>query len=468
MSRMRALPMAPKASSLGADGRRNFVYPADVTGRFATARKIVFAALIAVYAALPWIPIGGHPAVFLDVERREFFLFGGVFNAQDIWMTVFLLTGAAFGLVVLTALLGRVWCGWACPQTVFLEGVYRKVERLVLGPREARMRRDKGGVTWDKLWRKAVLHGLWIAISLVLAHVLLAYFASIPKVLALVRHRPTEHPEAFVAVTALAAALYFNFAWFREQFCVVLCPYGRLQSVLLDGDSLVVAYDEGRGEPRGKVKLETTGASPDEGRAGDCVDCKRCVVVCPTGIDIRDGLQMDCIGCTACIDACDAIMDRLGRARGLVRYDSQNGVAGKPRRVLRPRMIVYAGLGLAGVLAGGVALGERRDLDANILRVTGAPYVLDGDLVRNALHVHLVNKRAVAVTFDIEPHGAPDAEFLVPIRTVTLVPLGSVDVPVFVTVPRAAYRGEFPVRVLLTPRGGRPVEVRATFLGPSP
>jgi len=455
----RSLPVIdePK-SSLATDGKRNFVYPADVEGRFTTARRAVFAALVATYAALPWIPIGGHPAVFLDVERREFYLFGGVFNAQDVWMTVFLLTGAAFGLVVLTAVLGRVWCGWACPQTVFLDGVYRRIERLIEGPREQRMRRARAPWSWDKAWRKVAVHALWIALSLLLAHVFLSYFVSVRQVFALVRRSPKEHVEVFVGVTALAAVLYFNFAWFREQFCVVLCPYGRLQSVLLDGDSLVVGYDAQRGEPRGKARSEGS---------GDCVDCQRCVVVCPTGIDIRNGLQMDCIGCTACIDACDQIMDRLGRPRGLVRYDSQDGLAGKPRRFARPRLLVYAALGLAGLTAGGFAFGERSDVEAHVMRVTGAPYVLDGDVVRDALHVHIVSKRSATTTFDIEPVAAPGAEFLIPIRTVTLAPLGSVDVPFFVSVGRAEYHGEFPVRLRLRPRGGgAKVDVVATFLGP--
>ena len=456
--RRRRLPVVtePK-SSLGGDGKRNFVYPADVKGRFATARKVVFAALIATYAALPWVQIGGHPAVFLDLDRREFYLFGRIFNAQDIWMTVFLLTGSAFGLVVLTAVAGRVWCGWACPQTVFLDGVYRRIERLVEGPRETRMRRDHAPWTWDKAWRKAVVHAAWIGISLVLAHVFLAYFVSIPTVFALVRHRPADHPGVFVAVSALALVLYFNFAWFREQFCVVLCPYGRLQSALLDRDSLVVGYDDARGEPRGKAK---------EAGKGDCVDCNRCVVVCPTGIDIRNGLQMDCIGCTACIDACDDVMDRLGRPRGLVRYDSQNGLSHEARRFFRPRMFVYAGLGLAGLLAASVALGKRTDFEANVLRVTGAPYTLEGDVVRDALHVHVVNKRSETTSFAIEPVAAPDTEFLVPLRTVVLAPFGSVEVPIFVSVPRAAYRGEFPIRVKITPSAGAPIEVTMSFLGP--
>lgn len=447
-------------SSLRTDGSREFVYPADVKGRFALARNAVFVVLMALYLSLPWIPIGGHPAVFLDVKNREFFLFGAVFNAQDIWITVFLLTGGAFGLVVLTAVLGRAWCGWACPQTVFLEGLYRRVERLVEGPREKRMRRQAGPWTFDRLWRKSLVHAIWIIVSLGLAHVFLSYFVSLPRLLQFARQRPSENIGSFLLVMGLAAILYGNFAWFREQFCVVMCPYGRMQSVLLDGDSLVVGYDEQRGEPRGKVSAKT---------GGDCVDCGRCVVVCPTGIDIRNGLQMDCLACTACIDACDEIMDRLHRPRGLIRYDSQAGLMGQARRFFRPRLAVYAVLGLLGIAATTLAMNQRRDFDANVLRSAGAPYALDQDQVRNAFHLRLANKRSQVVVFEISATGVPDASFVLPLTRVELAPLKHADVPFFVMVPRDRYRGEFPVQVTITPLGGSaPAQLSVPFLGPSP
>src|SRR5579883_1795872 len=293
------LPVLGEQSSLGTDGHRRRVYPADVSGRFDRARKIVFILLIGLWAALPWIPVAGHPAVFLDVDERKFFLFGATFNAQDVWLSFFLLTGVGFGLVYMTAVAGRVWCGWACPQTVFLEGVYRRIERFVEGPREQRMRRDKGAWTAEKTARKLAKHALFALASFVIAHIFLSYFVSLPKTLVMIRHSPAEHPEAFAWAAAMTCLFYGNFAFFREQLCVVLFPYGRLQSVLLDDDSLVVGYDTRRGEPRGKASVKGN---------GDCVDCKRCYVVCPTGIDIRNGLQLDCVTCTACIDACDEIM----------------------------------------------------------------------------------------------------------------------------------------------------------------
>ena len=486
-SAKRHLPVTGPRSSLRRDGGRNVVYPADVSGRFARARTAVFVLLIAFYAALPWVQVGGHPAVFLDVMRREFFLFGRVFNAQDIWMMVFLVTGVAFALVVTTAVAGRVWCGWACPQTVFLEGVFRRVERVIEGSREVRMRRNAGPWTWDKAWRKVLLHAVWILCSLVVAHIFLAYFVSLPQLLSLMRHTPREHPEAFAIVMALSGLFYFNFSWFREQFCVVLCPYGRLQSVLLDPDSLIVGYDVTRGEPRGKAHVAHTSAAADTTatqpsastveprveatpatKTGDCVDCLRCVVVCPTGIDIRNGLQMDCLACTACIDACDDVMTRLHRPTGLIRYDSQSGLSGQPRRVLRPRLAVYAVLGLAGVTAATYALGQRREFEANVLRVTGAPYTLDGAVVRNALHVHIVSKLSETAEFRIEPVASSSESFIVAMPVVRLAPLGSVDVPVFVSVPRSTFTHEFPIRLRIYAEHHAPIEVRAPFVGPTP
>jgi len=257
---------------------------------------------------------------------------------------------------------------------------------------------------------------------------------------------------------ALSAIFYFNFSWFREQFCVVLCPYGRQQSVLLDTDSLVVGYDIQRGEPRGKAK---------DPRRGDCVDCGRCVAVCPTGIDIRNGLQMDCIACAECIDACDEVMDKLGQKRGLVRYDSQNGLLGKPKRVWRPRVALYTGLGVLGLAVATFAFSKHERFEANVLRVQGAPYVLDGDTVRNSYRLHLVNKEGEATTFHVEPEGSPSVSFTVPLKDVRLDSLGSADTPFFATMPRSAFAGERKLRIVVrTDEGDRRV-MEAPFLGPT-
>jgi cytochrome c oxidase accessory protein FixG len=446
--------------SLGRDGRRRRPYPADVHGRFLRARRAVYWLLIALWAALPWIPIHGHPAVFLDVERRQFFLFGASFNAQDVWLAFFALTGVGFGLLFVTALLGRVWCGWACPQTVFLEAVFRPIERVINGPRNVFLRRkERGGV--DHAWRVAATHASYVVAAVLVAHILLAYFVSLPHVFAMVRARPSAHPEAFAWTAAVTLAMYGNFAFFREQLCVVVCPYGRLQSVLIDDDSLVVGYDEKRGEPRGKATNAQSGA-------GDCVDCKRCVVVCPTAIDIREGLQLDCVACTACIDACDEVMDRLGRPPGLIRYDSLRGLRGEGRRILRPRVWGYAILLLVGVVVAFLAARKHEPFESNIVRLAGAPYTREGGALRNAFELHVVNKQSETMTFAIEPISQPDLAFVVPIRDVRIEPLGDRRLPVFVTMDQSAFVADRPfeiaVRVVDPPKGADK-RVRAIFLG---
>jgi cytochrome c oxidase accessory protein FixG len=410
-------------SSIRTDGTHKKPEPADVRGRFTYAKRAVYILLIAIWAALPWIRINGAPAVFLDIGRRSFFLFGTTLNAQDLWLLFFLLTGVGFGLVYATALLGRVWCGWACPQTVFLDALFRPIERIVNGPREQRIRRANG--PWDvaRTWRFAVTHAAYAIAAVLVAHVFIAYFVSVPELVAMVRAKPSAHPEVFAWMVVVSGVFYFNYAFFREQMCVVLCPYGRLQSVLLDDDSLVVGYDEKRGEPRGK-KGKTT---------GDCVDCNRCVVVCPTGIDIRNGLQMDCIACTACIDACDDVMDKLGRKRGLVRYDSPRGLRGEKRRVVRPRLVLYSVLLVTGATVAFFATRARTSFEANLVRLPGAPFTRENDVVRNAFEIHLVNKAPSAESFVIEPIGAPGETFLVPMTRVEIEPLGMRRVPVFVT-----------------------------------
>jgi cytochrome c oxidase accessory protein FixG len=448
---------APGSGSLGTDGRRRRPYPADVTGRWVRARRVVYYGLIALWAALPWIPIGGHPAVFIDVGRRQFFLFGATFNAQDTWLLFFLVSGFGFGLLYVTTLLGRVWCGWACPQTVFIEALFRPIERLVNGPRNVALRRAKGPAGFDRVWRAAATHGLYLVAALFVAHVFLAYFVSIPQLFEIVRAKPASHPEVFVWMLGTTALFYFVFGIFREQFCVVVCPYGRLQSVLIDDDALVVGYDEKRGEPRGKAK---------DASRGDCVDCGRCVVVCPTGIDIRDGLQLDCIACTACIDACDEVMDKLGRKRGLIRYDSLHGLRGEPRRILRPRVWIYTALLVVGVVVAALAVRKREPFEANVLRLPGAPYTREEGKLRNGFEIHLVNKTSSSARFEVSPAQETEGlELIVPMRDVEIEPLGSRRVPFFVTIDESRFTGSRPVVMRVT-MGGASRDVSATFLGP--
>ncbi len=455
-----ALPVVEVVSSLRGDGQRNYVHPADVSGRFTTLRQWVFVLLLGIYFALPWIPIGGHPAVFIDMQHRRFYLFGNTFNAQDFWLVFFLVTGIGFALIVVTTMWGRVWCGYACPQTVFLEGLFRRVERWIEGPRNIRMRRNEGPWNFDKIWRKFLKQLIFIALALLLAHVFLSYFVSLPAVFEMVRKRPALHPEAFAWTFAMTGIFYFNFAWFREQLCVIICPYGRLQSVMTDQDTIVIGYDAKRGEPRGRAH---------DPSVGDCVACNRCVVVCPTGIDIRNGLQLDCIGCAACIDACDEVMHKLGRKPGLVRYDSLNHFAGVAGRFWRPRLALYAVLGVIGLSVLSFALTQRSPYEANVVRMIGAPYVVTGDTVRNGYEVHLINKQNQSRTFRVVPiRVEPGMQYNLTAQTITLKSMGSRRVPLAVVVPLSSLhrRMRIRLRIEVSEDAKQNRLLEAPFLGP--
>lgn len=452
------LEVVEPASSLRKDGGRNWVHPADVKGRFVKARYAVFAVLIGFWAVLPWIPINGHPAMFLDVEHRRFYLFGGTFNAQDFWLMFFILSGVGLALLTITTVLGRVWCGWACPQTVFMEGMFRRIERLVEGKRGKRIKRNAGPWNFDKVWRKVVKHLLFIVAALFVSHVFLSFFVSMPSLIDMMQQSPSENPTAFGWMAAVSVILYGNFAWFREQLCMIICPYGRLQSVMTDDDTLVVGYDAVRGEPRGKAK---------DPNAGDCVDCKRCVVVCPTGIDIRNGLQLDCIGCTACIDACDEVMLKLKREPGLVRYDSLNGLSHKKKRLFRPRLALYGLVVLLWSVGAFFAFSSHSTFEANVLRLPGAPYHLveDRTVVRNLFNLHVTNKRSETTTFRIEAVEADGQRVDLGESEVEIESLDSRNIPVYVDMDVDDFEPGMRTTVRIT--AGEEVEERsAPLLGP--
>jgi cytochrome c oxidase accessory protein FixG len=430
-----------------------------VKGRFTRARHVVFAVLGAILVFLPWLRIAGRPALFLDVPERRFFLFGAAYNAQDFWLAFFLASGLLFALLFVTTVLGRVWCGWACPQTVFLEGAFRPIERWIEGPRNERMRRNAGARDAGYWARKIAKHVLFVGMAALIAHAFLAYFVSIPSLLEMVQRSPAEHPTAFAWVSVVSAALYGNFAWFREQLCLIVCPYGRLQSILTDDDSLMVGYDAKRGEPRAKGK--------DRTQVGACVDCDRCVTVCPTGIDIRNGLQLDCIGCTQCIDACDEVMDKLMQPRGLVRYDSLRGLRGEPRRWIRPRVGAYVALGVVGASVAGFAMHRRTPFEANLVRMHGMPYVVAGDDVRNTFELHMVNKQDHALELHLRAEAPVGVELALP-ETIVLAPLENRPTTIVVHGPRAAFTDDALITVVETSVGPDASELRETaaLLGP--
>lgn len=438
------------------------MHPSDVHGRFTFWRRASSLILLAIYIALPWIPVNGFPAVFLDVQQRRFHFFGLTLATQDLWVGFFLIVGLAFSLFFVTSLFGRVWCGWTCPYTVFLEHVYRRIERLVDGDATARRRLEDS--PWDatKITKRAIKHGLYILVSAVIAHIFISYFVSIKGLYAMMQASPQGHMLAFGIMLFLTAALYGSFSWFREQFCIILCPYGRLQSALTDDNTINISYEKKRGEPRGKAGSTT----------GDCIDCRRCVQVCPTGIDIRNGLQLECIGCAACADACDDIMTKLGRPKGLIRYDSYTGMQGGKTHFIRPRTIFYSIILAVGITAFAFATTRIEPLRASVVRMIGAQYYVSDGFIRNQFLVRVINKRNAPSTYRLELVGdvPPGMKVTGNEQTLNLPPMGEEQKTIVIALPEKLFASplKLQVKVTDTVRGDSMTTRVMEFLGPDP
>ncbi len=379
-------------ATLERDGSRRWLYPKLALGRFLSRRRIVAWFLIALFTLLPYTRVNGKPTILLDILSRRFTLFGFTFLPTDTLLLALFAVSMILLIFFVTALLGRIWCGWCCPQTVYMEFVFRPIERLFLG------RSGVGGAPRSDVagWRYAAMYGAFFLVSVYLAHTFLAYFVGVNQLRHWMVGSPADHITAFIVVVVVTGAMMFNFAWFREQTCTIACPYGRIQSVLLDRQSLLISYDRTRGEPRGPIRkvplpvLERTASSQTK---GDCIDCELCVSVCPTGIDIREGLQLECIGCAQCIDVCDSVMQKIGRSVGLIRYSSQAAMSGQKQTLLRPRVIIYPLLvaGLLGLLA--ILIVTKSSVDVTLLRGMGMPFVVtpSGE-IENTMRVKLTNR----------------------------------------------------------------------------
>lgn len=342
-------------------GNRVYLFPEDITGFWKTRRRAFYYFLIFLYLFLPWIYIDGKQWVLLDIPKRTFRIFGFEFFGHDGPLLFFLLAGFILTIAFITSIWGRVWCGWACPQTVFIDAIYRNIEKLVEGKARARKALAAGPWTFEKVWKRALKWLLYILVSLHIVHSFLGYFVGTHKLFWITMTTPTEHWALFLTMLVMTGIILLDFGWFREQFCIIACPYGRFQSVAMDDNSMIVAYDSKRGEPR-----RAKGLPKDQ--EGSCIDCNRCVKACPTGIDIREGTQLECIACTMCIDACDEIMVKLKQPTGLIRYTTENELKGVKKPKIQARSVIY--LLLLSALATGLyfSLSLRQQLQVQIFK----------------------------------------------------------------------------------------------------
>lgn len=423
-----------------------------VEGRFRRLRWWANTVLIAILVGIPWIRIGGEPLVLLDVPARKFHVFGLVIAPQELYFLWLILAGLALSLFFFTALAGRLWCGWACPQTVFTD-VYATLGRWIQGWRGVSPPRE------IPRWRHVATHAAWIGLSVLVGFHLAGYFRS-PYELLHALDSEHHYPTALAFIGAVSVVTYLDFAWVRQTFCKYLCPYARFQGVLFDRDTLVIGYDERRGEPRGKKGSVT----------GDCVDCGLCVAVCPTGIDIRHGLQLECIACTQCIDACNGVMDQLGRARNLIGYAPLVQLQGlRPGRLLRPRVVLYGALLLAVGVAFGTLLERRLPMDLRITRNPTSLYTTTADgRVGNAFTLHIENRSRSEAAFELALLESEDFELVMGLNPVTVPATSTSEARVFVLARpgRTPKPSEIHLQLQMRDTALRPIVRPARFVVP--
>ncbi|REG81662.1 cytochrome c oxidase accessory protein CcoG [Algoriphagus antarcticus] len=371
------------------DGKRNWVYPKKVKGYFYKYRTYFSWLLLTILFAGPFIKVDGRPWLLFNIFERKFIIFGAVFWPQDTYLLIFLLLIFFVFIILFTVAFGRVWCGWACPQTLFMEMVFRKIEYAIEG--DANQQRALNAQPWtsEKITKKTVKITIFAIISLLIGHLVMAYLIGIDEVIEIVSSPPAANMAGFLGLLAFSGIFMFVFTWFREQACLVVCPYGRLQGVMLDNNSINVMYDYVRGEPRAPIR-KNEAENIDK---GDCVDCSLCVQVCPTGIDIRNGIQMECVNCTACIDACDEVMVKVDRPKGLIRYASENSIKEGFEKLFTNRVKVYIVI-LTLLIAAFIALlSTRDDITATVTRFPGMTYQEREDgMVTNLYQITLINK----------------------------------------------------------------------------
>lgn len=444
-------------------GKRVWIYPKKPSGKYHNWRIAVTVILLSILFAGPFIKISGQPFLLLNVFERKFVILGQAFWPQDFFLlAVTLITFFVF-IILFTAVFGRIWCGWMCPQTLFMEMVFRKIEYAIEGDAAAQRRLNKEPWSAQKVFKKTSKHIIFLAISLLIAHTVMAYLVGIDETLLIASSPPAENLAGFIGLLAFTGIFYGVYAKFREQACIAVCPYGRLQGVLLTKESIVVAYDWLRGEPRGHLKK-----NKDQSAQGDCVDCNLCVHVCPTGIDIRNGTQLECVNCTACIDACDDVMVKVGKPTGLIRYASHNSITEGRSRIITGRVIGYSIVLIALMTLLSFALITRSDVETTVLKVPGTLYQREPGFITNLYNVEFVNKTFDELPLEIRVESPAGAEIVKVDGKPIVVPAEGMTKSVyFIRIPEQGVTNARTVVKLGVYHNDKKLEtVKAKFIGP--
>lgn len=452
-----------RIATVDAKGHRNWIFAQKPKGKLYNARTIVSYIFFIIFFTLPFIYVNGRPFFLFNVTEAKFILFGKVFWPQDFF--IFGLTMITFivFIILFTAAFGRLFCGWVCPQTVFMEMFFRKLEYFIEGDAAQQRQLAKQPWTGSKVARKLLKHIVFYLMSFVIANFFLSYIIGVKELWKIITEPVGKHVGGLFSLMVFSAVFYAVYAWFREQACTVVCPYGRLQGVLLDRNSMIVAYDYKRGEPRGKFDKR------EERTIGDCIDCYQCVRVCPTGIDIRNGTQLECVGCTACIDACNTVMDKIDKPRGLVRYASENGIAEGEKLKYTTRMKMYTLLLFILVSILSTLLFTRKDIDATIMRTPGQLFQERGtDSVTNLYNIKVANKTMKEVPLQLKLEGiSGNIEIIGSHHVITVQKEGQGAGSFFVVLPvNLIHERKSTIRIGLYEGNKKLDEIRTSFLGP--
>ncbi|MBL7856781.1 MAG: cytochrome c oxidase accessory protein CcoG [Cyclobacteriaceae bacterium] len=428
-------------------------------------RIIVTTFLLSIFFAGPFLSINGQPLLLLNIFQRKFVVLGQAFWPQDFVLLALTLITLFVFVILFTVVFGRIWCGWMCPQTLFMEMVFRKIEYFIEGDANEQRRLNNGPWNGKKVSKKVLKQVIFITISLLISHTTMAYLIGIQETLAIVSQPPTEHVAGFLGLMLFTGIFYGVFARFREQACIAVCPYGRLQGVLLVKDSIVVAYDWLRGEPRGKLRKQQAA----EIKQGDCIDCKLCVHVCPTGIDIRNGTQLECVNCTACIDACDDVMVKIGKPKGLIRFASYSSIKNGIQKLITPRVIGYSFVLLALISVLGFTLATRSDIETSVFKVPGTLYQrTDDGFITNLYNFEFVNKTFSVIDLELKVESPSSA-------SLSRVDGGEVKIPAeglvksvyFIKIPAGEVKSARTIVMLGVYKAGKKLEtVKIKFIGP--